>query len=299
MKHEKPIVILVLCVVTLSMAATLVGILTNLGNGEEYEIESIRDQIVTIYGKGIYEHMSSDVAIQGIAQDYVSLFAGIPLLLVSLYLCRKGLTKGGFLLAGTLGYFLVTYLFYTCMAMYNVLFLLYVALTATSFFAFTLVTLSFQIQHLSSCFDHKFPKKFLGGFLIFDSIAIGLMWFSVIVPPLADGTIYPSDLDHYTTLIVQGLDLSLLLPIAFMAGLLLLKNKPFGYLMAPIYIVFLSILMTALTAKVIAMTLSEVSAGPAIVIIPVFNVIAIVCSVLVIKSIKNYENEKHTTACIG
>lgn len=84
---------------------------------------------------------------------------------------------------------------------------------------------------------------------------------NIIVPPLIQGTIYPPELNHYTTLIVQGFDLGLLLPISFIVGLFLIKKKPMGYLYATTYIIFLSILMTALTAKIIAMGKNGVNAS--------------------------------------
>lgn len=286
MKFRKSVSILVLCIVVVSLAATLSGILSNYGPGE-YEYESIHGRKVMIYGKGFYKYMSSDVAVQGIAQDYVTLCIGIPLLLISLYFTRKGYLKGQYLLAGTLGYFLITYLFYMCMAIYNELFLLWLLLTSAGFYAFILTVLSFEPRHLGSHFSKKLPVKAVGGFLIFNAIMIGLMWLGVIVPSLLDGTIYPPELEHYTTLIVQGLDLSILLPASFLSGFLLIKRRTFGYLLAPIYIIFLSLLMTALTAKVIGMILNGVDAGPAIVIIPLINMMAVLFMIMVIRSIKD------------
>jgi hypothetical protein len=55
--------------------------------------------------------MSAEVAPQGIVQDYVTLFLGIPLLFLSLFMANNGSLRGRFLLSGALGYFLVTYLF--------------------------------------------------------------------------------------------------------------------------------------------------------------------------------------------
>lgn len=74
-----------------------------------------------------------------------------------------------------------------------------------------------------------------------------------MVPPLLDGTIYPPSLEHYTTLIVQGLDLALFLPLSIISGALLLRRKALGYLDAPVYLIFLVFQMTNLTAKLIAM----------------------------------------------
>lgn len=290
MRHKKYISVLVLLIAMFSSVATLVGIFSNQGTGI-YEYKSIRGQTVKIYGKGIYHHMSADVAIQGIAQDYITLFIGVPLLFISLFLSRNDSLKGKFLLAGTLGYFLVSYLFYMVMGMYNELFLVYILLTSMSFFAFTLMLLSFRREDINSYFIPKLPVKFIGGFLIFNSIVITLLWLSVIIPPLLEGAVYPAAVEHYTTLIVQGLDLSILLPAAFLTGILLIKRNSFGYLLAPVYMVFLSILMTALSAKIIGMSMVGVSAGPAIIIIPLINGIAIICAVLILKNIKELESK--------
>lgn len=285
MEYNKSISILVLFIVVFAIIASLSGILSDKGTGE-YNYESIRGKMVTIYGKGVYKHMSSDVAIQGISQDYVTLFVGIPLLLISFLWARKNSIRGKYIFAGTSGYFFVSYLFYMCMGMFNAFFLFYVTLTSLSFFSLILALFSLNNDNLKLYFNHKIPNQILGVFLIFNSIAIALMWLSVILPPLINGTIYPLALDHYTTLIVQGLDLSILLPISFLAGIFLLRENSLGFLMAPVYIVFLSILMTALTAKVIGMGLTGVEAGPAIVIIPLFNLISIAYSIMMIKNIK-------------
>ncbi len=285
MKQTKTITILVFCIAAISAVAAAAGIFSGQGPGT-YEYESIRGQIVTIYGKGLYQHMSAEVAIQGIAQDYVTLFIGVPLLLISLFLAGKGSVKGRFLLAGTLGYFLVTYLFYLAMGMYNPLFLAYAFLMGASFFAFTIIMLSFDVDILPAAFCANTPVKFTGGFLIFNAFAIAFLWLSIVVPPLIEGSIYPKGLEHYTTLIVQGMDLGLLLPLAVVSGVLLIRKKPFGYLLGPAYLIFLSLLMTALTAKITAMGMRGYNIIPVIFIIPTFNLLSIICSILLIKNIK-------------
>jgi len=286
MKYKKTISILVFCIIVISLLTTTKGIFSDQGLGT-YEYESIRGETVTIYGKGLYQHMSAEVAIQGIAQDYVTLFIGIPTLIIALILARKGYSKGRFLLAGVLGYFLVTYLFYTVMAMYNQYFLAYVSLMGLTFFALSLTLFSFDIDRLSKLFSENIPAKFTGGFLVFNAFSIAMLVLSVVVPPLLNGSIYPGELEHYTTLIVQGMDLGLLLPLAVVSGILLIRKKSFGYLLGPTYLIFLSFLMTALTAKIIAMGINGYNIIPVIFIIPTFTIISIICSYLLLKDI-NY-----------
>lgn len=286
MKHQKSITVLVLLISIMAGVAASMGIFTTGGPGP-YEYDSIRGETVQIYGEGLYRHMSADVAPQGIAQDYVTLFIAIPFLWIALVWARKGSLKGRYLLAGTLSYFLVTYLFYLVMGMYNVLFLLYAALLGTSFFGFALVMLTFDVDELPSCFSKNTPVKLSGGFLILNTIAIAMLWLGVVVPPLIDGTIIPKQTEHYTTLIVQGLDLGLLLPVAFVSGVLFIQRKPMGFLLAPVYLVFLCILMMALLAKIIAMGLLGQNIIPVIFIIPIILVAAIACTYLVLKNIQD------------
>ncbi len=292
MQNKKIISTLVIFICFFAIIATLAGILSKGGSGE-YEFKSIHGQTVTIYGKGLYQHMSADVAIQGIAQDYVTLLIAIPFLLFALYRSRTGLLRGKFMLAGVLNYIFLTYLFYMNMAIYNSMFLVYVTLTGLSFFALVLTLISIETNVLLSIFNKNTPVKFIGGFLIFNAISIALLWLSVVVPPLLDMSIVPLAVQHYTTLTVQAFDLSLFLPISFVAGFLLIRKNKFGYLTAPVYLVFLSLLMTALIAKIIAMAMAGVNVFPAIIIIPCIALVAIVCGVILIKNInENVENGK-------
>lgn len=75
-------------------------------------------------------HMSADVAIQGIAQDSVTLLFAVPVLIT----CAIALPRLGrvskLIHAGTVGYFLVGYTMYLAMAMYHPLFLIYVLVVA-------------------------------------------------------------------------------------------------------------------------------------------------------------------------
>ncbi len=285
MKYINPVTGLAIIIIVFAALTASLGIFSSSGPGN-YEYESIRGETVTIYGKGIYRHMSADVAVQGIAQDYVTLSIGIPLLVIGLLLSRKGSLRGRFLLAGTLFYFLVTFLFYTCMGMYNYLFLAYVILLALSFFAFLYTLLSFDPADTAAAFDKNTPVRFAGGFLIVNAVLIALLWLSVVIPPLLDGSIYPAEVQHYTTLIVQGLDLGLLLPLAVAAAVLFLKRKPAGFVFAPVYIVFLTILMTSLSAKIIAMGMQGANIIPAVFLIPAIQVTAIVTAFLLLKHVR-------------
>lgn len=104
MKFKKEISILVLFIAVLSLVASISGIYPGQGHGQQ-QFTSIHGEVVKIFGEGLYRNDSVSVASQGIAQDFVTLFLAVPLLLISLYFFRKGSLRGRLLLAGTIGYF--------------------------------------------------------------------------------------------------------------------------------------------------------------------------------------------------
>lgn len=284
MKYKNTISILVVLIAILSLFTSICGVFTSSGSGS-YEIQSLYGETIKIYGKGIYHNDSVSVASQGIAQDIVTMIIGLPLLIASLYYARKELLRGRLLLTGTLGYFLYTYISYTFLWMYNSLFLVYVMLMSMSFFAFTLSMMSFDAESLKDSFNKKTPVKFLGGFQIFIAIAIGLLWIGKIIPTLVNNSI-PVGLEHYTTLVIQAMDLGFVVPLAVLSGILLIKRKPFGYLLTSVIIIKGITMLTSISAMIIGQGLAGVKMSLIeVAIFPIFNLVTIYCLILVLKNI--------------
>ena len=286
MKHRTTIATLVVFAAVAAGIASAIGAFSTGGPGP-FTYQSIHGHTVPIYGRGLYQHMSADVAVQGIGQDVVTLFGGVPALLLVLWLARNGGLRARLFLAGTLGYLFVQYLFYLVMGAYNPLFLLYAAIAGTSFFALALVLLEIGPEGAARAIGPRAPLQFTGGFLVFNALAIAMMWLGVVLPPLLDGTIYPTQLQHYTTLIVQGLDLGLLLPLSAVSGILMMRRTPMGCLIGPVYLVFLSFQMIALVGKLVAMGLTGVSIMPAIIIIPLIGAVAVGSTIAVLRWVYN------------
>lgn len=272
-KTGRTLRVLVILIALVSGFAAAMGLFYRDGNGP-FEFTSLQGKTVVISGNGLYKNMSADVAIQGQAQDVITLFVAIPLLLVLAFASVKNNLRRSLILSGILGYFLVTYTFYLNMAAYNILFLAYAALMGLSFFAFYISIKNINRSSLLENLKDKRPA-FSAWVLMVIPVLIGFLWLNIVVPPLLDGTIYPDALQHYTTLIVQGNDLGMALPISFVVGLLYRKRHIEGLLYAPVYLVFLSFLMLALIAKIIGMSTTGVPVGPPIVIIPVFWLISL------------------------
>lgn len=287
MKNKKTIYILVVIIITFSLLAALIGVFSNWGDGQ-YEFPSIFGEKIKIYGKGIYQNDSLDIAKQAIAQDIVTIIIGIPLLILSLILIGKDLFKGRLLLTGTLGYFLYAYTSYSFLSMYNELFLIYVALMSLCFFAFTLSIMSFDFNTLKDHFKEQFPIKFISGFLFFIGFAIFMMWIGKIAPFLIDRTA-PVGIAHYTTLTIQAMDLGIIVPVSILTGILLIKRNSFGYLLSSVII----IKGITMLASINAMICAGIDAGILeIILFPIFNIICIYCLIIVMKNIKELNISK-------
>jgi hypothetical protein len=273
---------LIIALGVLAACAAGVPLVLKSGAGPERHT-SVRGVEVVLHGVGPYRHMPKDIAVQGFAQDIVTLAVGIPFLLLSLVWARRG-TRGGHLaLTGAIAYLFVQYFLYLGMATYNELFLLWVALVAVSFQLLVRMLLSVPPSVFATEAIGPGRRRYVGGFLLVNGTLIAILWLSVIVPPLLDGTLYPAGLSHFTTMIVQGFDLALFLPPSLIAGWAYLKGRADGDVLAPVYAVFLSLQMVALLAKIVWMRAIGVSAGPALVLIPMLLAGAVLAATLALR----------------
>ncbi len=284
MKSKGLITTLVVFIVLLSLLASVWGLLP--GVGEAYEVNTVRGATVTIAGSGLYRYDSVGSVAQAKGQDLVTLILALPLLVFSLIWAHRGSLKGRLLLAGTVGYFLYTYASYTFLAMYNPLFLVYVAIMSISFFSFISLFMSFDREQLRASFDKRFPARSIGGILIFIGAAILLMWLGRIVPALISGG-EPVGIDHYTTLVIQALDLGFIVPAALLAGISLIRRKALGYLLAPVMILKAASLLAAITAMAVMTALSGLNVNYAeLAVFLVFDILIIICLVQVLRNIR-------------
>jgi hypothetical protein len=285
MKNQKTIKYLIITILILATLTSIIGLFSNRGSGS-YEYTSIGGEIVEIYGKGIYMNDSVSVVAQGKASDLVTLFIAIPLLTFATIFTLKGSLKARLLLTGTLGYFLYTYMSYSFLWNYNPLFIVYVILMSASMFAFILSLMSFDLDRIPSLFKDKLPIKFLAGFQFFIALMLGLLWLGKLAPTIF-GEAIPVGLEHYTTLVIQAMDLGFIVPMAFVSGVLLLKRKAFGYLFTSIIIIKAITMLTSITAMMINSYLSGVTVSPVeITIFSAFNLLAVGAFIVLIKNTK-------------
>ncbi|QEA58200.1 hypothetical protein FGL74_00060 [Leuconostoc koreense] len=285
MNYKKINNVLIILIIMLSCLSGAYGIFSHNSINTGMIISTVHKESIELYGKGIYHNESLAMAMQARGQDIVTLLIAIPTLGISLFLQNRNSVKGRFLVTGSLGYFLYTYASYCFVAMYNSLFLVYIAIFSLSFFAFTLNFSSFHSEEIIYLFrDLKF-RKMIGVSIILFSLLISLMWLGKIIPTTFSGV--PSGLEHYTTLPIQAIDLAIIVPITIIGGVLFIKQKNLGYLLTTVIIIKDVTMLLAIDAMIIVMIIGSFKTSIIeVIIFPLFTLFYIFNLYLLIKSIK-------------
>jgi hypothetical protein len=235
----------------LALVAALVGLLYPSTDGI-FSFTTVRGVTVELYGRGWYQLDTPIAAVGFMAADLVTLAVAIPLLSIGALLYRRGSLKGGFLLSGTLAYFLYNYGSLAFGSTYNHLYLIYTVIFSASLFGLLTVLLSFEVSRLPACFSARFPQRGISVFLIVSGVILSLVWLVLsIVPALLQGTT-PLEAAFYTTFTTGVIDIAIVAPALIAAGLLLYRRAPLGYLLAATLLVFTVTLGVNLIAAGIA-----------------------------------------------
>lgn len=259
MRHRKTIATLTILLLLLTILSSVLGIRAfQMVDGPQFT--SLYGEHIQLFGHGIYAKDSVSVAVQGIASDFVTLFVMVPATIFALLSMLRKSLKGTLVLTGLLAYFLYTYTSYTFLWMYNPLFLVYVAQMSLSFFAFVLLMMSFDIQRLRNAILPSFPRLPLIVFMVVLSILVAMMWLGRIIPAMLDG-VAPLGLEHYTTLVIQALDLGFVIPASLVTVVLLARDHVWGYFLGTILIFKYVALLMAISAMVLLMFIENTGAS--------------------------------------
>lgn len=263
MKYSSTLKILIPLIGLLALFAAGMGLFYQLP-GEPYPFTSHRGETVMINARGLYYYDTVSSAAQQQGNDVVTLFVALPLLVVSTWMTFRGSLRGRLLLTGTIGFFLYTYLSMCMLTAFNALFLIYVAIFGLSLYAFILCMLSFDLASLPGHFSDKLPRGWIAALLFVISAFLSLSWLGRIIPPLVQNT--PPLLDNGITMVIQAMDLSLVVPLAILSGILLLRRSAWGYLLTSIFVLKAIALGLAVSAMVVNMALAGTPDSTAIAI---------------------------------
>ncbi|MCZ2849741.1 hypothetical protein [Modestobacter sp. VKM Ac-2978] len=225
--------------------------------GEPQQVVTPRGQSVQLAGDGLYRFDTVFTAAGNTGVDAVVLTLGVPLLLASWLHHLRGSPRGNLLLTGALGYMAYVSANQALGVAYNPLYLAYVALLSASLFGFVAALAATDRAILQAVADDAgMPHRPLSRFLITSAAVTALVWLQPLVSALLQGTA-PTLLDVYTTPVTYSLDLAIIVPAAGLAGLLVRRRDPLGYLIAAPLLVTIVMLLPTITLS----TLLQAQAG--------------------------------------
>lgn len=187
----------------------------------------------------IYARETQNWQVQSIGQDMVDLFFVMPVLIFSAAFARRGNSIALTIWTGTVVYLIYTFIIYCFDVHFNSLFLVYCFGLGLSFYAAAYLIKGKFLKHQNGIQVYSPFAKGLGIYFITIASVFYALWLSEIIPAIAASQI-PESLSEVAlpTNAVHVLDLSIVLPGIFIAGINLVRKNPTGYLLAPVVLTF-------------------------------------------------------------
>lgn len=237
--------------------------------GAPYAYTNHRGETVMIHGSGLYYYDTVSTAAQMQGNDLITLVVGLPLLALAAWQAFRGSLRGQLLLTGTLGFFLYTYMSMGMLTAYNALFLVYVALFSLSLAAFILSLTAIDVPALPRQIAPNFPRGWIAALLFIVAGFLALAWLARIGAPLLSGG--TPALENTTTLVIQTMDLGLIVPLAVVAGVLLLRRSAWGYALTAVFV--LKAITMGLGVSAMGLNMARVGVPDSLAIVGPFLVI--------------------------
>ena len=174
---------------------------------------------------------------QNLGTDLVTLCIGIPLLAVGAIAMQRGSLRARLLWLGALGYLVYAYGMYALGVHWNPLFLAYLALFSLSLFTLTIGLVGTDAALFRER-AQRAPVRPVAGYLILVAVMVSGLWLAEEVGALLRGTVPPSVVQFEApTNIVHVFDLGIVLPAFMIAAVMLLRGRPWGYVLAGMLLV--------------------------------------------------------------
>jgi hypothetical protein len=162
--------------------------------------------------------------------DLVTLLIAVPALVAALVLVRRGSVRAVPVWIGALFYTLYIYAYAVFGATFNDVFLLHILAFSLSMFALACALPAIDLAAIKTEFAGNRWAKAVGIFLVVVGIGQGALWVFVVVRNAINGEVL-HDIPVSGQHLVFALDLSLLVPMLIVSGVLLARRRPAGYLL--------------------------------------------------------------------
>lgn len=167
-----------------------------------------------------------------LGNDLITLALATPLLVWALFAVRSGSKRAELVWYGVLAYAAYNYQFYLHGTRLNELFPLYLMLFVLPAVALLMSLGRADVRELTRGFSADTPRRSIGGFMLFTALGLGIAWtamwagyiFGGVEPTVGEG---PYKL-------VATLDFSFVIPFMAIGAVLLMRRRPWGYVLAAV-----------------------------------------------------------------
>lgn len=259
----------------LTVAATLGGILSQ-QTGPPVPFTSVRSEPVELFGHGLYRYDSLFSGANYRAQDIVVLVLGVPALGLAAVLAQRESRRGRLLLAAAFGALAYVYASMALMAAFNPFFLVYVAILSTSLFGLVLTLRTLEDHDAATLERRPLPYRSGGVFMLTSGAVTVAVWLLPLLTAQLAGN-PPDHLDHNTTMVTDALDLAVITPGAIIAGVLLLRRRPLGVIVAMPLLGIIVLLLPLIVGGTISQLAAGIEFTPAEIVGPIagFGLLAV------------------------
>ena len=201
---------------------------------------AIAGSVVGLTQPTIYARLTPVFLPQALAQDVANLAIASPAMLILAALALRGSLRAYLLWLGVVTFTVYNYFIYTFSVPFGPLFLLWVAVLGLCIYALIGGVASADHQAVRRRFASRRPVRVVAWLLIVTAGFFGFVWLSEVIPALLAGRMPQTATDMaLPTNPVHILDLAFFLPAVLATGVMLLKQRPLAYTVAPAMIVFL------------------------------------------------------------
>ncbi len=212
--------------------------------------------------RSTYARETAGWAAQGIGQDWFDLMFAVPWFAVTAALSLRGSERALLLLAGGVAYAFYELVIYAFAIHFNAMFLVYCAALGFSFFSLSGIGWLIARKPTSIPSPPDRDREVAGALLLSIATLFSMAWLGDIIPALTKGVVPPAIVDAgLPTNPVYVMDLSVVLPVHFIAGLALLRRKGFGFVLAPVVLAFDVMMALSLAVMMLVMRLRGAEAS--------------------------------------
>lgn len=169
-----------------------------------------------------------------LGNDLVTLIVAVPTLTVAIIYSVRGSLRARLLWLGALYYMFYNYAFYVFGIPVTKLFLPIIATFALAGLSLALAMGSLDVRAIADRFSPRIPAKPIAVYLFLAAVMVSVLWCKQWVKFLLTGRVPDVNGSEYAYQVIAAVDLSFMVPLLVLAGCLLWKRRPWGYVLGAI-----------------------------------------------------------------